>query len=221
MTTDKPGTKPGYVYLIHAEGSSPKRYKIGITTTTVEKRLKQLNGQQSPYPLILIHSISVENPRAVEKYLHNLYKANKQHNEWYTFTPSQVSAVLREMRNADTGNGLGVVVVPKPKKQPVYRAPAIRLPDISPESRKQRRLETQPHKELARSISQYPTKRNLKPVKKQKGNIGWGVPIVMGLVLIYCWLTAFPYTPYTRNNHSEYPLKRSDSSEFRIQNTSP
>ncbi len=207
MTTNKSGVKPGFVYLIQAEGSSPPRYKIGITTTTVENRLKQLNRQQSAYPLILVHSISADNPRAVEKYLHNKFKAQQAHNEWYTFTPFQLSVVMREMKNADTANGSYAIVKPSPKtRKSVYQQPAIRLPEISPESRKQRILDAQVHKELAKSIRLYPTKRNPKPVKKQKGNIGWGVPIFIGLLLIYCLLTAFPQTSYTQNNHSDYPV---------------
>ena len=44
--------KPGYIYLIHAQGTD--RYKIGLTTRSVEVRLAELNSSQSPYPLELL-----------------------------------------------------------------------------------------------------------------------------------------------------------------------
>ncbi|NER25978.1 MAG: GIY-YIG nuclease family protein, partial [Symploca sp. SIO1C2] len=38
--------KPGFIYLIHAQETD--RYKIGLTTRSVEARFAELNSSQSP-----------------------------------------------------------------------------------------------------------------------------------------------------------------------------
>ena len=85
---------PGFIYLIGAKGTS--RYKIGVTTRTPEKRLSELNGSQSPYPLVLVDSIYVENATAGERILHTKFKHYKRHGEWFEFSPKRVDDVREE-----------------------------------------------------------------------------------------------------------------------------
>jgi hypothetical protein len=85
----------GNIYLIHAQGTD--RYKIGLTTVTVKKRLKQLNGQQSPFELVVRHSIEVEKVRVAEKYFHDKYKECNAHNEWFKFSEAEVCEVVELM----------------------------------------------------------------------------------------------------------------------------
>lgn len=89
-----------HVYLIHAQTTN--RYKIGITSRAIEYRLKELNGEQSAYPLELITSIRHTNYKAVEKHLHDRYKAYRVHGEWFEFAPEQLAEVQSYMSGFDT-----------------------------------------------------------------------------------------------------------------------
>lgn len=89
-------TTPGYVYLIHAQGTD--LCKIGLTTRQPEERLKELNGKQSPYPLTLTHYVYVENVNEVERYLHSECKEYHHHNEWFNI-PADLIPELIELMN--------------------------------------------------------------------------------------------------------------------------
>jgi T5orf172 domain len=91
----------GYIYLIHAKGT--KLYKIGMTNRSIESRLKQLNGMQSPHELILTHSIEVSNVREAEKYFHKLYFNCRYHNEWFKFSRLTLVGVIRCMNFYEKG----------------------------------------------------------------------------------------------------------------------
>lgn len=93
---------PGYVYLIHAIGSN--LYKIGLTTRTPEKRLKDLNGSQFPYQLTLSHYIYVDDVHKIENELHQHFKSYHHHNEWFNFTERMISDVIDTMNNYDNIN---------------------------------------------------------------------------------------------------------------------
>ncbi len=94
--------KPGYIYLIHAQGTS--RYKIGLTTRSVEQRFAELNGSQSPYPLELLEVISTDNVTTTEGYLHSKFSLQRQHGEWFEFTNWQLREVLREFDRLENGD---------------------------------------------------------------------------------------------------------------------
>lgn len=89
-----------HVYLINARGTN--RYKIGITSRTIESRLNELNGSQSAYPLELITSIRSANYKEVERHLHEKYAAFRVHGEWFQFDFSQLAEVLRYFKELDT-----------------------------------------------------------------------------------------------------------------------
>lgn len=94
--------KPGYIYLIHAKGT--KRFKIGLTTRSVTVRFTELNGSQSPYPLELIEVIQTDNVTTTEGYLHDKYRFQRRHGEWFEFDNRQLKEVLKEFDRLQNGN---------------------------------------------------------------------------------------------------------------------
>ena len=116
--------KPGYVYFLHAVNSGDsdglERYKIGLTTRSVEDRLNELNKGQSPYWLVEKWSIQVSDCEAVELALHKhfasrrLYfntsngttgkyheidSADRKSTEWFMFAESELSSVEESYAN--------------------------------------------------------------------------------------------------------------------------
>lgn len=95
--------KSGYIYLIHATGTN--RYKIGLTTRSVEERFAELNSSQSAYPLELIASAKYSNIVEVEKTLHEKYRHNRAHGEWFEFSKHEIGEVIRGIEGGEnTGN---------------------------------------------------------------------------------------------------------------------
>lgn len=92
----------GNIYLIHAKGT--ESYKIGLTTRTTKERLKELNGKQSPFELVLRHSIKVEKVFVAEKHFHTKYEKCNYHNEWFTFSEAEVCEVIKYMTSYQTEN---------------------------------------------------------------------------------------------------------------------
>lgn len=90
----------GHIYLIHAKGTS--RYKIGLTTRTVEKRLAELNSSQSAYPLQLIASAKFPNVQEMEKNLHQKYRHSRVHGEWFEFSSREARAVADDIRGVES-----------------------------------------------------------------------------------------------------------------------
>ena len=86
--------KPGYVYLIHASGTN--RYKIGLTTRSVQARFTELNSSQSPYPLELLEVLETDNVTDTEGYLHERFANYRVHGEWFEFDRKALQKVLRE-----------------------------------------------------------------------------------------------------------------------------
>jgi hypothetical protein len=94
--------KPGFIYLIQAKGTN--RYKIGLTTRSVEQRFAELNGSQSPYPLELLEFITTNNVTETEGYLHQKYAFQRCHGEWFEFNNRQLREVLREFDRLENGD---------------------------------------------------------------------------------------------------------------------
>lgn len=80
----------GFVYLVEAKGFhgilSPirKRRKIGLTNSP-DRRLEELNGSQSPCPIVGIRYIQVWDNAEVERSLHKKFAKNRKHGEWFDF----------------------------------------------------------------------------------------------------------------------------------------
>ncbi len=89
--------KPGFIYLIHAVGSD--RYKIGLTTRSVQARLAELNSSQSPYPLELIDWFETPNVTEDEKHFHDKYSAYRVHGEWFEFDQKTLKQIRKEYRD--------------------------------------------------------------------------------------------------------------------------
>lgn len=73
-------SKKGVVYLIcnAAEGI----YKIGVTRSTIEKRLKQLQTGAG-HELHLVYSHESDYPYYIERMLHHEYHNDNTLNEWF------------------------------------------------------------------------------------------------------------------------------------------
>ncbi|NEP63463.1 MAG: GIY-YIG nuclease family protein [Symploca sp. SIO2G7] len=95
--------KPGFIYLIHAQETD--RYKIGLTTRSVEARFAELNSSQSPYPLELIDWFETPNVTEDEAYFHEKYSAHRVHGEWFVFDKKTLKEVRREYQD-DVGFSL-------------------------------------------------------------------------------------------------------------------
>jgi hypothetical protein len=72
----------GTIYLIQAEGS--QRYAIGLTTLPIQEQLQKLN-RQSPYPLTLIKQSTVSNADDAISNLHEHFKSDRTHGDWFEF----------------------------------------------------------------------------------------------------------------------------------------
>lgn len=84
----------GYVYLLMSTDSDGLKelFKIGITKTSVERRIKSLTTG-NPNKIILINSYFSKNYKEIEKWLHARYSLSKtlSENEWFFLTEEQVS----------------------------------------------------------------------------------------------------------------------------------
>lgn len=95
--------KPGYIYLIRAVGTD--RYKIGLTTRSVETRFTELNSSQSPFPLELIDWFETDDVTEDEKYFHEKYSGYRVHGEWFSFDTKTLKQVRKEYQD-DVGFSL-------------------------------------------------------------------------------------------------------------------
>lgn len=87
--------RPGYIYLIHQQGTD--RYKIGLTSSP-EKRLKQLQTGSSDR-LTFTHLIQVPDMSQTELSLHRLYARQRirADGEWFKFANHEIAGVIRSM----------------------------------------------------------------------------------------------------------------------------
>lgn len=80
----------GFVYILHAEGTN--RFKIGYSADP-EKRCQSVS-QQSPFPIVLIHSYPSDNAYKDEQKLHNMFSNRRIHGEWFCFDSIEHIKVL-------------------------------------------------------------------------------------------------------------------------------
>jgi hypothetical protein len=79
-----------FVYLVEAKGFHGifsfvlKRRKIGLSNNP-ERRLKELNSEQAPCPIIGVRYIQVKDSRKTEAELHELFVSRRRHGEWFDF----------------------------------------------------------------------------------------------------------------------------------------
>lgn len=84
MTKKKRG--PGYIYLIHAEGTP--FYKIGHATN-VRRRLYQID-HHNIHRCSLIHSMPVESQLEAEAWWHGIFYEAQIKGEWFELSEKQV-----------------------------------------------------------------------------------------------------------------------------------
>jgi hypothetical protein len=127
--------KPGYVYLIHARGT--RRFKIGLTTRSIEQRFAELNGSQSPYPLELLEVIETDNVSATEGYLHSKFSHQRRHGEWFEFSNKQLREVLREFDRLENGDctWFRFPSLPHIGLPPLPSLRSLQMPDLSTEGK--------------------------------------------------------------------------------------
>lgn len=84
-------SQPGYVYLAWA--IETPRYKIGYSVN-LEKRLRNLNSGQAPYPIQMIHSFYTINMAMDEEKLHKAFRAYQVYGEWFEL-PSEAVELIK------------------------------------------------------------------------------------------------------------------------------
>lgn len=77
----------GFVYFLNSRGTD--QYKIGLTNN-LDRRLKELNSGQAPFPVDLLWSIPVNDTHAAEGELHQYFKEYRGHGEWFEFQAGMV-----------------------------------------------------------------------------------------------------------------------------------
>jgi hypothetical protein len=94
----------GIVYLLMSTDSNGLKelFKIGVTKTSVEKRIKSLTTG-NPNKIILINSYNSKNYKEIEKWLHSRYTLSKtqSQNEWFYLTNEQVFDFTKTCKNID------------------------------------------------------------------------------------------------------------------------
>lgn len=94
----------GNVYLLMSTDSDGEKelFKIGITKSSIEKRIKSLSTG-NPNKIILINSYKSKNYKDIEKWLHSRYSLNKtiSKNEWFVLTDEQVINFVETCKKID------------------------------------------------------------------------------------------------------------------------
>jgi hypothetical protein len=106
----------GFVYFFKADGTN--RYKIGLTNN-LDRRSKEINRGQAPFPVTLQWSIAVNDTHAAETKLHHRFSENRRHGEWFEFTDSQLSEV-KQAYSEIAGEYPNIPVFNKPIEVPQY-----------------------------------------------------------------------------------------------------
>jgi len=104
----------GTLYILELEdpagGDVPPFYKIGFTTDSVAKRIRQLQTG-NPYRIVEESSYEFEAAELIEKHLHRVFIANRRILEWFAFDDDELEAVKAEAVGfAEELAGLVVVV---------------------------------------------------------------------------------------------------------------
>lgn len=92
--------KTGNVYVL--QSGSVNLFKIGRTTGSVEKRIKQLNTG-NPHPLVMFDVIETEEASSCETYLHKRLRTTQHFGsggtEFFAIEPDDLMAVLKDARS--------------------------------------------------------------------------------------------------------------------------
>lgn len=90
--------KRGIVYLIC--DVEKNLYKIGVTTGSIENRMKKLqtgNGTE----LLLVNYYECDYPFKIEKMMHNHFSNKKVLNEWFNLTDEEALSFIKICEDKD------------------------------------------------------------------------------------------------------------------------
>jgi len=86
--------KRGYVYFIRAGNTN--NYKIGITSNNLENRISSIQGGNHLI-LEIVDYVHCSNINTKEKKLHDLFRNQRSHREWFIF--DDISDVIVQFDN--------------------------------------------------------------------------------------------------------------------------
>ncbi len=87
--------------LLSVSPEGDEAHKIGVTTTTVEKRVKQLQTG-NPNKISILRQYATDNYFKVEKALHHRFKCfTEAKNEWRKLSDEAVFSFLKECEEID------------------------------------------------------------------------------------------------------------------------
>jgi len=86
----------GYVYILHNCGHVQPSVKIGMTTTSVNKRARELHTTGSPREFVPLFSLHVSNCREVERLIHKHFDEfrTSQNREFFAIAPETAIRAL-------------------------------------------------------------------------------------------------------------------------------
>ena len=94
----------GNVYLLMSTDSDglQELFKIGITKSSIEKRIKSLSTG-NPNKITLLNSYASKNYKEIEKWLHSRFSISKtnSNNEWFYLTEDQINNFVDICENID------------------------------------------------------------------------------------------------------------------------
>jgi hypothetical protein len=98
------GRNTGFIYILENEAMKGL-YKIGSSgRENLDKRIKDLNSTNMPFPFKCVFSCEVENYKEVEKSIHmafNKFRVNPK-REFFEIEPEQIIPLLKQLRIKDT-----------------------------------------------------------------------------------------------------------------------
>jgi len=77
----------GKIYLLHAVDT--EKYKVGITSGPIEKRVAQLQTG-NPDKIILLRDYESDHYRYIESFLHRKFMSKRAEGEWFLLEDSDV-----------------------------------------------------------------------------------------------------------------------------------
>jgi hypothetical protein len=83
--------RPGYIYLIHGEGTP--WYKIGLSKSP-EVRRAQL-GTKGPFHYNLLHSFAVDDMDTAERIMHSHFANKAAEGEWFRLDANDIALIQR------------------------------------------------------------------------------------------------------------------------------
>ncbi len=81
-----------------AGGQVPPFYKVGITTDTVDKRIRQLQTG-NPFRIVPHVTMDIEGAELVERHLHRAFSNNRRILEWFRLDDDELSDVIEEAKS--------------------------------------------------------------------------------------------------------------------------